>query len=159
MSETKTVNTVELYAGTLLLDNSDRVYLIKEADRNRISKGRWNLPGGAVKPREDLITAAKRATEEESGFDVVIKTLIGVYKCTKDDKEWIYVVFEAKTNGEKKSKVSKTVTTGKWFERSEIAQMTSEELVHPDMQLVYTLAVDGCGIPSEAVKYINYNKQ
>lgn len=82
MSETKTVNTVELYTGALLLDSSDRVYLIKEEDRNKISKGRWNLPGGAVKPKEDLVTAAKRTAQEESGFDVVIEALIGVYKCT-----------------------------------------------------------------------------
>lgn len=156
-----TPNQVELYVGVLLLDNKDRVYLIREDDRNKISKGRWNLPGGAVEFGEDLITAAKRTAKKETGYKVEVGSLIGNYKCAKVNKEWVYIVFGARVFGKKqqKQKISENVFSGRWFNKEEIIHMCSTELVHPDMQLVYNIASNGEGVSLEAVKYIDYNIQ
>lgn len=161
MISKNTSNQVELYVGTLLLDNEDRVYLIKEDDRNKISKGRWNLPGGAVEFGEDLITAAKRTAKKETGYIAEVESLIGNYKCTKVNKEWVYIVFGARVLDKKqqKQKISEHVFTGRWFSKGEITHMGSTELVHPDMQLVYNIASNGEGVSLEAVKYIDYNIQ
>lgn len=161
MTSKNTPNQVELYVGVLLLDSKNNVYLIKENDRNKISKNRWNLPGGAVESGEDLVSAAVRTAKKETGYVVEIQSLIGNYKCTKSSKEWIYVVFEAWISGKKRPnrKISENVFTGKWFSKAEITHMGSDELVHPDMQLVYGIAKDGGGVSLEAVKYIDYNTQ
>ena len=161
MDSKTTPNQVELYVGVLLLDSTDRVYLIKEDDRNKISKGRWNLPGGAVCPKEDLITAAERTTKLETGYSIESTSLGGNYKCTRDDKEWLYVVFGAKPYpGKRQVKtMSEHVSLGKWFNKEEIIHMDSQDLVHPDMQLVYNLALTGSGVTINAVKFIDYNVQ
>jgi 8-oxo-dGTP diphosphatase len=46
----------------------------------------WTTPGGRVEPGESPIEALKREVLEESGLDVVVEELIGVYsKPHKDD--------------------------------------------------------------------------
>ena len=159
MTKLKKFYQVELYTGTIVLDNRDRVFLIKEDDRNEIGKGRWNIPGGAVNPGEDLVTAAIRTTKEETGIDVKIMSLIGNYKCNKQNKEWVYIVFEARTLGKKGRISSPNVRDSRWFKREKFIQMSANELVHPDMQLVYQIAIEQRGAPMDSVKYIDYNSQ
>jgi ADP-ribose pyrophosphatase YjhB (NUDIX family) len=153
------MNTIELYAGVLLLNEKNQVYLIVEDDRNSISKGRWNLPGGAVLYQEDLVTAAKRASREETGMEVEPVSLIGTYKCIKESKEWVYIVFSAHSSGMVHNEIDAKVKKGKWFEKSEFIHLSAEELVHPDMQLVYNIATEEKGAPIDTVKYIDYNLQ
>ena len=45
----------------------------------RTDNGKWNLPGGRVEPKEAPWDAAVREAKEETGFDVRIKELTGVY--------------------------------------------------------------------------------
>lgn len=49
-------------------------------------KDKWVLPGGFVEINEDVISAAKREAKEETGLDVELIGLIGVYSDPKRDK-------------------------------------------------------------------------
>ena len=53
----------------------DRVLLVKENYGSR----RFGLPGGRIEPHEKPRDAAKRETREETGLDVAVRDLIGVY--------------------------------------------------------------------------------
>lgn len=50
-----------------------RILLIRDPGRG------WELPGGSVEHREDLITALQREVREESGVEVEVGKLGGVY--------------------------------------------------------------------------------
>lgn len=52
-------------------NNGFKVLLIKR--KNDPFKGHWALPGGFIEETEDLVTAAKRELQEETG--IVIKTM------------------------------------------------------------------------------------
>lgn len=156
---TKEANTVELYVGILLLDEDDRVFLIKEEDRNKIAKNRWNIPGGAVLPREDLLTASARLAKQEAGCIVEVISLVGSYKCHKNGKEWIFIVFDAKISGKRNLKLTEQVKKGKWFRKGDFLRLNSDEIVHPDMQLVYNISIGGNGVSVDSVKYIDYDTQ
>ncbi|MBN1168548.1 NUDIX hydrolase [Candidatus Woesebacteria bacterium] len=150
---------IDSFVGMVLLDHNDRIFLIKEDDKNAISRNRWNLPGGSIDGDEDLIEAAKRETKEETGYQADIISMLGCYKCKKGNSSWVYIVFEARITGNVNKKTDPSIKEGKWFKREQFLHLGSDELVHPDMQLVYNVAVEEKGLSINTVKFINYDIQ
>lgn len=60
------VSAVVLYSGRLLL-------------QQRADSGEWGLPGGSVEIGETVAAAVAREVEEETGFQVAVDRLVGVY--------------------------------------------------------------------------------
>lgn len=57
-----------------ILDNSNRVLLQKRADKNC-----WGFPGGLAELEESFTETAVREVKEETGLDVQVDELIGIY--------------------------------------------------------------------------------
>ncbi len=55
-------------------DHGGRVLL----HRRRVTDG-WAPPSGAVEPGEDLLAALRRELREETGLEVAVERLVGVY--------------------------------------------------------------------------------
>ena len=55
-------------------DGRERILLTRRADN-----GRWCLPGGGIDPGESLDEACIREVREETGLDIRVSRLIGVY--------------------------------------------------------------------------------
>jgi len=66
--------------GGIVEDNAGNILLVKTYH------GGWVFPGGQVEVGENLMDALKREVKEESGIDVVISHLIGIYSNTKINK-------------------------------------------------------------------------
>lgn len=62
-------------AVTVVVINDDHQVLLV----HRVDNGRWALPGGAVELGEDVATTGAREVQEETGIQVDITGLIGVY--------------------------------------------------------------------------------
>jgi ADP-ribose pyrophosphatase YjhB (NUDIX family) len=60
-----------------IFDDDGRILLMKRTD-----DGTWCLPCGFVDPGESPAEAAVREAEEETGLDVRVADLIGVYHCS-----------------------------------------------------------------------------
>jgi len=151
-------STCEAFVGIVLLNNN-QIYLVKEDDKNMIGKNRWNLPGGSIDGDESLTEAAKRETKEETGYEVKITSLLGCYKCKKSNSSWVYVVFEGKIMGKTNKKTDKGIKRGRWFEKNKFLHLDASAIVHPDMQLVYKIAIEGKGLSVDTVKFIDYDIQ
>ncbi|NUT34440.1 MAG: NUDIX domain-containing protein [Hamadaea sp.] len=61
-------------AGVVVQDEQDRVLLLC-----RNGEGTWGLPGGGVEPGETWEQAAIRECREETGWEVALRGLLGIY--------------------------------------------------------------------------------
>jgi 8-oxo-dGTP diphosphatase len=74
-------------AFAIIFDDLDRVLLSHRRDLDL-----WNLPGGGVESGELPTEAVIRETREETGLDVTIERLVGVYgKQHKDELIFAFV--------------------------------------------------------------------
>jgi 8-oxo-dGTP diphosphatase len=75
--------------------------LIFEGDRVLLAHRRaidwWNLPGGAVDPGETVDEALRREVREETGLEVEVGQLVGVY--SKPLKQEIVLAFRCRVLG------------------------------------------------------------
>ena len=65
---------VKAGVGVVITDNNGRILLERRSDN-----GMWGLPGGGIDAGESITEAAIREVKEETGLDVRITGLIGVY--------------------------------------------------------------------------------
>ncbi len=61
-------------ASAVIFDTGGRILLQRRSDN-----GRWGLPGGGVEIGESVVAAAVREVREETGLDVEVVRLIGLY--------------------------------------------------------------------------------
>jgi 8-oxo-dGTP diphosphatase len=57
----------------------------------------WSLPGGSMEPGESIEQAAVREAKEETGLDVRLTRLVGVY--SKPEQDALAICFEAEVLG------------------------------------------------------------
>ncbi len=113
-------------------DADGRLLLVRES-----SDGRWSLPGGWADPGQSLAEGAVREVHEETGYDVVVDRLLGVY----DRERWghppmlhhtLKAVVACRLAGGTPTPSAETPELG-WFARDEIpplsASRTSSVLV------------------------------
>ena len=65
---------IRLGCSAAILDEQGRVLLTRRADN-----GLWCLPGGRMEPGESAAEACEREVLEETGLQVRVKRLVGVY--------------------------------------------------------------------------------
>ncbi len=65
---------IRLGCSAAIFNDQGRILLTKRADN-----GQWCLPGGAVDPGETVTEAIEREVLEETGLQVRVKRLVGVY--------------------------------------------------------------------------------
>ena len=81
----------------------EEIYLIKR--KNDPFKDMWALPGGFVEHGETVEEAVKREVKEETGVDVTIKRLVGVFSDPGRDPRGhiVSIVFLAEPHGTPRS--------------------------------------------------------
>lgn len=67
-------NSIVVAVTAFITDDQDRVLLIQRTDN-----GRWAMPGGQQEIGETITQTAIRETKEETGIDIEITGLIGIY--------------------------------------------------------------------------------
>src|SRR5467141_3189056 len=67
-------NSIVVACTVFVTDDQNRVLLIRRTDN-----GLWALPGGAQDFGEYIAETAVRETKEESGIDIEVTGLVGIY--------------------------------------------------------------------------------
>ena len=67
-------NSLVVAVAVVVLDEDGRVLMIERTDN-----GKWALPGGAQELGESVREAAARETREETGIDIEVSGVVGIY--------------------------------------------------------------------------------
>jgi len=121
-------------ASAVVIDDRGRVLLGKRADN-----GLWTIPGGAMDPGETIAATAIRETKEETGIDVEVTRLVGIYSdpnhviayADGEVRQQFSVCFACRPTGGDLHAQRSEVTDVGWFTPDEIQNMD----VHPSIRL------------------------
>lgn len=58
------------------------------------SKGKWSIPGGSIEWGETLADAVKREVQEETGLEVEVGRVAGVFDLVTEDGAFHYVLID-----------------------------------------------------------------
>lgn len=126
-------NSIVVAVTAFVLDDQDRVLLIHRTDNDL-----WALPGGAQEFGEYIAQTVVRETKEETGIDVEVDAVVGIYTNPNHVVEYtdgevrqqFSICFRARLIGgtETPSDESSEV---RWISREQLDGLT----IHPSMRL------------------------
>lgn len=120
-------------ASAVVTDEDGRLLLAKRTDNNL-----WTIPGGTMKPGETITQTAIREVKEETGIDVEVVSLVGIYSNPQHVVEYsdgevrqqFSVCFACRPIGDELATSDETSEVG-YFSPDEIEGME----VHPSIRL------------------------
>ena len=120
----------------LVTDDDGRVLL-----QRRVDSGNWSLPGGVMELGETLGAAVVRETREETGLDVELTRIVGVYTDPRhviayadgEARQEFVVVFAARVLGGQLA-VSTESTEVAWVDPADIPNLQMHESVRLRLQ-------------------------
>jgi 8-oxo-dGTP diphosphatase len=113
--------------GGIVENDEGKILLVKT------QHGGWVFPGGQVEVGENLLEALSREVKEESGIEIEIKNLIGIYSNTAIHKWYdgitdvptkLMLDYACKSAGGELG-VSEETTDSRWVEKEEVLDLIS----------------------------------
>jgi ADP-ribose pyrophosphatase YjhB (NUDIX family) len=122
-------------ASAVVTDEDSRLLLAKRTDNDL-----WTIPGGTMKPGETITETAVREVREETGIDVEVVSLVGIYSNPQHVVEYsdgevrqqFSVCFVCQRIGGEVSTSDETSEVG-YFSPDEIEAVD----IHPSIRLPY----------------------
>jgi 8-oxo-dGTP diphosphatase len=111
-----------------LIVDDGRYLLVREAKES--ARRRYNLPAGKPEVGETLIEAARREAQEETGLEIAVDHLVGLYHCPKTSEGFgvLNFVFACHAvDGELRT--SSQHPEVRYFSRAEVAELARERLI------------------------------
>ncbi len=102
-------------AGVILDDSSSQVLLIQRRDN-----GHWEPPGGVLELDETIEDGLRREIKEETGLDITVDQLTGVYK--NMSRGIVALVFRCAPRTESLSSTSEAAAVA-WFPLNEVGSL------------------------------------
>ena len=128
-----TANSIVVAVTAFVLDEEGRVLLIRRTDN-----GHWALPGGGQEFGEFIAESTIRETKEESGIDIEVTGLIGIYSDPNHVVEYtdgevrqqFSICFRGRPVGGELT-ISDETSEARWTRRTDLDSLG----IHPSMRL------------------------
>ena len=117
---------IEIICGAVI-EKDGKIVIVQEGKEK--VKGLWNLPAGRMKKHEKLTDAVLREVKEETGLDVALEGIIGIYERISQDGEGA-LAFYFKTipiSGDLLPQ-DEEIINAKWITYDEFMEMNDEDL-------------------------------
>lgn len=112
----------QIAADTIIPNKKGKILIIKRAKYP--FKGKWVLPGGKTKPNEEVEKTSTRETKEETGIEIELKDLLGIYSDPNRDPRgrYISVAFISKPTDKKEIKTNEEASEHQWINPEKIKE-------------------------------------
>lgn len=115
-----------------IIEENEKVLLMKEAANSSWRPGTWSLPGGKMEQEETLLDTLNREIKEETGLKVKIKGLYKIQEIVAKDKNGDrlvhHFVFVCTKVGGKLKDSDYHVAALKWFSKKEALKIPVKNL-------------------------------
>lgn len=109
----------------VILNQNNELLLQQKSDNS------WSLPAGMIEPKESPVQAVMRETLEETGLNVQVTSLLGVFGGegfgftypNGDQVEYTVVLFKCTIERESQSKLDGETVRLKWFAKSDLPKL------------------------------------
>ena len=131
--------------------------LVSARSRSKASaRARFNLPAGKPEVGETLIEAAVREAKEESGLDVAIDHIVGLYHCPQTSEGFgvLNVVFASTVTGGE-IVISDAHPEVRYFTRAEVADLSTRRLLRGShIELAMDAHAAGQSLPLDLLRVV-----
>ena len=117
--------------GAFVTNESGKILLVKNPQRS------WEFPGGIVEVGESLLQALIREVREESGIDVIVNNIAGIYSNTakragyngvKEIPTIVNIDFICSFSSGELTTSDESVESG-WFDKEEALKLVTHEYI------------------------------
>lgn len=109
--------------GVVLVNERDEVLLVKSS--RGFTKGMWNVPGGFIEYGEAPDVAAAREAKEETGLDILLGELLGVFMERFESPYFMYgFMYAARSDGSEVRPDPTEIAETRWFSPDEAMRST-----------------------------------
>lgn len=110
----------EIVCGNIIEQDNMFVF-VQELDK---INNTWNLPAGTLEPKESLSECAMREAKEETGLEITVQYLSGIYQKNMSDKTIIAFVFYSEITGDEQLEPNTNhVKDAKWIHKHNIDEL------------------------------------
>ena len=109
----------------VVVKKDDRYLLVKERSNGNIV---FNQPAGHIEEDESIFDAAIRETVEESGWEVELKSVVGLYtyKAPSNGVTYYRICFAAEAIKKVTDALDKDIISEHWLDYDEISQLSDQ---------------------------------
>ena len=117
----------------VIVENNGKILMIKE--KKKKVYGKWNIPGGNLKEKENIFLAAEREFKEETGFDVKLLKIISIYNKVSSNQSVITIRFFGKIIGGKINFNKEEILNVEWIPIELIKTFEKEKIRNYEMMI------------------------
>lgn len=86
-------------------------------------RGLWSLPGGKVRAGERIVDAVAREVAEETGVDVRVLDLLGVFEVLGSDTHYVVLDYLVEQRGTAQPRAAGDASEARWVRLEEVADL------------------------------------
>lgn len=123
----------------VLLENETGEFLFIQSYRYVTDSTEWEIPAGSIEKDETIFEAAKRETEEETGYETYQPELIYTYNPMNGISSKVFHIVKCRTSKIVNSFDKSEVIKLKWFSKEETNEMIEKKIIRCGLSLTALL--------------------
>jgi len=117
---------MKIIVGCIIVE--DDSFVVVQEKRESVY-GKWSLPLGQLEKRENILSGAKRESEEETGLKINVDGFVGIYQ-HEDDKNGsvMIIIFKASAKEKELNCPKEEILDAKWITFEDFNKIPKEDI-------------------------------